>query len=362
MNSSDELVSVILPTYNRAYCLSATLDSLLCQTYTAFEIVMVDDGSTDGTADLIKARYGHEPRIRYHYQNNAGVSAARNTAMGKARGAVLVFCDSDDLWAPDKLLLQMTVFARFPEVGLLWTDVSAVDERGAVLHERYTRTCYPAWGTKPIDAMFPQSEELTALLPRPVEGLAGRRVYVGNVFQTMIEGTLINMPSVAIRTGLQRCIGGFDESMRTGEDYDFNLRACAAGPVAFIDVATVLYRIGAPDQLTRPSLYADQARNWFRTLARFRDSGRLPAGLSEERMLPILAGKYHWLGMAEIESGNRRAGRAALWAAIRSGSRSLRLWLTFLSTFLPTSLEATLRRVLHLVRGRRRVVGQESAQ
>jgi hypothetical protein len=168
----------------------------------------------------------------------------------------------------------------------------------------------------------------------------------------MIEGTLINMPSVAIRTGLQRRIGEFDESMRTGEDYDFNLRACAAGPVAFIDFPGVLYRIGAPDQLTRPSLYADQARNWFRTLARFRDSGQLPDGMSEERMRPILAGKYGWLGIAEIECGNRRAGRAALWAAIRSGSRSRRIWLTFLAAFLPESLESGLRKAMRSVRGR----------
>jgi glycosyltransferase involved in cell wall biosynthesis len=342
MKLSDELVSVILPTYNRAYCLAATLDSLLCQTYATFEIVIVDDGSSDGTADLVKARYGHDPRIRYHYQNNAGVSAARNTAMEMARGPVLAFCDSDDIWVPDKLLLQMTVFARFPEVGLVWTDVSAVDAAGAVLHERYTRVCYPAWRTQPIDVMFPQSAQIAA----------DQRVHVGNVFHTMIEGTLINMPSVAIRTGLQRRIGKFDESMCTGEDYDFNLRACAAGAVAFIDVPTVLYRIGAADQLTRPSLFADQARNWFRTLARFRDSGQLPTELSEERLLPILAGKYRWLGTAEIECGNRRAGRAALWAAIRSGSRSSRVWLTFLSTFLPAPLEAVLRRMLRLLKGR----------
>jgi hypothetical protein len=261
--------------------------------------------------------------------------------MELARGPVLVFCDSDDVWNPDKLLLQMATFARFPEVGLVWTDVTAVDSAGTVLHERYTRTCYPAWQTQPIDTMFARSEEVAA----------GCRVYVGDIFQTMIGGTLINMPAVAIRADLARRIGNFDESMRTGEDYDFNLRACGAGPVAFIDVPTVRYRIGAPDQLTRPSLHADQARNWFRTLSHVRDAARL-VGLSDQRLRPILRGKYQWLGMAEIECGERRAGRVALWSAIRYGSHSPRVWMTFLGTFLPTSLERSLRAVLRSVKAR----------
>jgi glycosyltransferase involved in cell wall biosynthesis len=341
MADSVELASIILPTYNRAYCLPATIDSVLRQSHRALEIVIVDDGSTDGTGALIAARYGHDPRVRYHYRTNGGVSAARNTAMELARGPVLVFCDSDDVWNPDKLLLQMATFARFPEVGLVWTDVTAVDSAGTVLHERYTRTCYPAWQTQPIDTMFARSEEVAA----------GCRVYVGDIFQTMIGGTLINMPAVAIRADLARRIGNFDESMRTGEDYDFNLRACGAGPVAFIDVPTVRYRIGAPDQLTRPSLHADQARNWFRTLSHVRDAARL-VGLSDQRLRPILRGKYQWLGMAEIECGERRAGRVALWSAIRYGSHSPRVWMTFLGTFLPTSLERSLRAVLRSVKAR----------
>ena len=303
----------------------------------------MDDGSTDGTGAMIAERYGDDPRVRYHYRSNGGVSAARNAAMELARGSVLVFCDSDDVWNADKLALQMVTFARYPEVGLVWTDVSAVDAAGTMLHERFTRICYPAWQTQPIDTLFARSEA--------IPGGAGGRVYVGEVFPTMIAGTLINMPSVAIRTELARRIGTFDETMRTGEDYDFVLRACGAGPVAFIDVPTVLYRIGAPDQLTRPSLFADQARNWFRTFSRVRDAARA-AGFSDRHLRPILRGKYQWLGMAELECGERRAGRAALWSAVRSGSRSPRVWMTLLGTLLPASFERSLRALLRTVKSR----------
>jgi GT2 family glycosyltransferase len=329
------LASIVLPTYNRAYSLPKTIDSVLAQSYRELEVVIVDDGSTDGTGDLIESRYGTDSRVRYHYRNNGGVSAARNTAMRLVRGEVLVFCDSDDLWTVDKLRLQMEAFERFPEVNLVWTDVSAMDPAGAILHERYTRLCYPAWKTRPLEEMFARSEDLGAT-----------RVYVGNVFATMVGGTLVNMPSVAIRASLPATIGNFDETMRTGEDYDFTLRACAVGPVAFIDVPTVLYRVGAPDQLTHASLHADQARNWFRAVARFREAGRLPAMMSPQRMKAILAGKYQWLGMSELLCDNRRAARAALWQSIRHGSRSARLWLTLLSTLLPAGLARSLRAVL----------------
>jgi glycosyltransferase involved in cell wall biosynthesis len=357
---SEALASIILPTYNRAYCVAATIDGVLRQSYSALEVIVVDDGSTDGTGRLITEKYAADRRVRYHYRANGGVSAARNTGIGLARGAVLVFCDSDDLWAENKLLLQMATFQRFPEVNLVWTDVSAVDPQGVMIHERYTRVCYPAWRTQPVDSMFERSEALSAFLPEQLAGAEGGRVYVGDVFATMVAGTLINMPAVAVRAALPARVGNFDESMKTGEDYDFNLRVCGVGPVAFIDVPTLRYRIGAPDQLTRPTLYADQARNWFRTLARVVDVERLPAGLSRRRMRSILVGKYQWLGMAEIECGNRRAGRAALWRSIKLGSRSKIVWLAFFTTFLPRGLEESVRTLVRSLRARARAVKSPS--
>jgi len=77
----DDLVSVIVPTFNRAYCVGRAIDSVCAQTHAHWELLLVDDGSTDNTAELIAARYGHDPRIRYIYQQNAGVSAARNAGI-----------------------------------------------------------------------------------------------------------------------------------------------------------------------------------------------------------------------------------------------------------------------------------------
>ena len=332
------LASILLPTYNRAYCLQSVIDSVLGQSYHTLELLIVDDGSTDGTADLIARQYEGDSRVRYHRRVNGGVSAARNTAIELAKGEVLVFCDSDDVWFEHKLLLQMAVFAKFPDVNLVWSDVSAVDPEGKMLHERYTRVCYPAWRERPIDELFDRLEDIGAVCPQLAPVFPGRRIYAGDIFSTMLIGTLINMPTVAVCSDLLARIGNFDESMVAGEDYDFNLRACRAGPVAFIDAPTVMYRIGAPDQLSRPALQVHQARNWFRTAMPFLESGRMPPGLSSARLRTALAGKYHWLGQVELLWGDRRAARAALWQSIRLGQRSRRALMSFVATFLPTVL------------------------
>jgi glycosyltransferase involved in cell wall biosynthesis len=298
---------------------------------------VLDDGSTDGTRELVTGRYGRDDRVRYHYTPNGGVSAARNAAMALARGEILVFADSDDLWKPERLPLQMAAFERFPDVELVWTDVTAVDANGTVLHERYTRVCYPAWHEQPMQALFQHSEPIGA----------GGRVYVGNIFATMLKGTLINMPSVAVRSRVIARVGQFDSTMATGEDYDFNLRVSQVGKVAFIDTPTVLYRTGAADQLTHESLHADQARNWFRSFERFRAANLVSRELTPVDLRRILAGKYRWLGHSELAAGNRADARAAFWKSVVHGGSSLRLWLTLLSTLLPEMVAKMLLGVYH---------------
>src|SRR4051812_13032545 len=98
MSHKKSLVSVVIPTYNRAYILGRALDSLLAQTYRNLDIIVVDDGSTDGTRDLIAEKYSHDSRIRYVYQDNQGVSAARNSGLRLMRGDYVALLDSDDVW------------------------------------------------------------------------------------------------------------------------------------------------------------------------------------------------------------------------------------------------------------------------
>lgn len=119
-------VSVIVPVYNREKLIADTLESLLSQRFDGFEVIVVDDGSTDGTADIVKTFSDRERRIRYVPQENAGPGAARNRGIGEACGAWIAFLDSDDLWEPDKLSNFATVVEANPRIDFLHTNWQAL--------------------------------------------------------------------------------------------------------------------------------------------------------------------------------------------------------------------------------------------
>lgn len=130
-------ISVIIPVYNGERFLAAAIRSVLEQTLPPDEIIVVDDGSTDGSAAIVAELASLSPLpIRYVYQENQGSAAARNCALTVATGAMIAFMDADDLWLPDKTRQQMTVLAAHPTAGVAWGDAitfggESVEEAGA---------------------------------------------------------------------------------------------------------------------------------------------------------------------------------------------------------------------------------------
>ena len=123
------LVSVITPTYNRAGFLRQAVQSVLDQTYGTFEHIIVDDGSTDNTREVLE-RFLADERVRYFHQENQGQSVARNLGIAQARGDLVCFIDSDDLWVAHKLTDQVRLMAEHPEVGIVHGDEIMIDESG----------------------------------------------------------------------------------------------------------------------------------------------------------------------------------------------------------------------------------------
>lgn len=115
--TSQSLISVIIPTFNRVQYLEDAIASVLNQDYTPVELIVVDDGSTDATPSVVRGMGGN---IRYVYQDNMGIAGARNTGVSLATGAFLAFLDSDDVWMPGKLTRQMAVFAARPETDVVY--------------------------------------------------------------------------------------------------------------------------------------------------------------------------------------------------------------------------------------------------
>ena len=302
MPATPPLVSIVIPTYNRAHLLERALGSVVAQTYPHFEAIVVDDGSTDGTRELVAQRYGGDPRIRYTYQINRGVSTARNVGLAQTRGELIALLDSDDWWKPWKLELQVACLQRYPQIGMVWTDMEAVDRQGQVFNPRYLRTMYRAYRWFDASDLFRESQPLPPIgAPLPPEPAA---IGIGDIYSQMIMGNLVHTSTVLFRRERLDKVRGFNETLRpSGGDYDFHLRVCREGPVGFINLAAIGYQVGMADQLTSPTYAIHSARNFLRTIepAITRDRDRIT--LPNHMIRTALASAHGWIGEAALNIG-----------------------------------------------------------
>jgi glycosyltransferase involved in cell wall biosynthesis len=187
-------VSVVMPAHNVASYIGAAIASVQAQTHRDWELLIVDDGSTDETGAIAEACADHDRRIRVFHQENAGISAARNTALARSTGEFIAILDSDDLWQPQFLEAQLAVFGQHPQADV-------VTGNGWFLGGRtHGRTARP----------FPDSR------PQPT-------------LETILADETAIFIMCVFRRRVYEAIGGFDESLRTNEDYDYWLRAAIAG-------------------------------------------------------------------------------------------------------------------------------------
>jgi GT2 family glycosyltransferase len=338
------LVSVIVPAYNRAYCLGRTLESALGQSHADIEIILVDDGSTDDTRTLIRTHYGNDKRVQYLYQPNRGVAAARNTGIQAASGAFVAFLDSDDVWFPWKIELQLGCLEQYPEVGMVWTDMEAVDPARRVFNKSYLRTMYSAYQWFPQDKLFTEWGSLEDIIPSLTEKVRGARFYKGHIFSQMIMGNLVHTSTVLLRRERLEKVRGFNEELRySGEDYDFHLRTCREGSVGFIDLATIQYQRGVPDQLTRKEYRIHRATNFLKTIAPLIQTARAEITLPQAMIDTVLAEAHSWIGEEQLDLGDAASARKNLAASICFRPYQPRAWRLLFGACLPPRMRHTLR-------------------
>lgn len=203
--SSNPLVSVVIPAFNSERFLGETLLSVFAQTYGPVETIVVDDGSSDGTAQIARSW----PEVILLEQENSGPSTARNRGFAASRGELIAFHDSDDLMTPDKLAVQVGHLLDNPNVGCVLAEQELIVEEGAEL---------PFWveGTK-VETVMP---------PRPPE---------------LEDEPMVHPMTMVVRRETFELVGGFDESMRAAEDFDWMLRA-AEEQVEIARLSEVLLR------------------------------------------------------------------------------------------------------------------------
>jgi len=261
-------VSVIIPTYNRLSMLKEAVDSVLTQDFEDFELIVVDDGSTDGTGEAIK-RYGGRVKLLQHSENR-GVSAARNRGVLHAKGKYIAFLDSDDLWVKGKLRIQVTFLDDNPHYPLCYTDEIWI-RKGKRVNPMLKHTKYSGW-----------------------------------IFEKCLPLCIISPSSAVMRRTLFSKVGLFDEALLVCEDYDFWLRVSARFPIFFINRKLIIKRGGHSDQLSQRFWGNDR----YRVIALEKLLSEPYIGPEERRMiLEVMKRKCQILYKGFLKRGNELEAR-----------------------------------------------------
>lgn len=257
-------VSVIITTFERRHFLKEALASVLAQDYDDNEVIVIDDGSTDGSGEETLGL-----PVRYLWKENGGISSARNAGLDMARGEYIAFLDVDDLWKKKKLSTQMRVMER------MGTLLSYTDE---------------IW--------IRNGERLNQKLRH--------RKYSGCIFEHCLPLCIISPSSAVIHRSVFDAVGGFDESLPVCEDYDMWLRITARYPVTFIEKPLIVKAGGHPDQLSRA--YEGMDRFRIASIAKILDAGTLGPDLAE-MAIKELGKKCRIYAAGALKRGKEEEGR-----------------------------------------------------
>ena len=325
-------ISVIVPTYNRADLVKRAVQSALEQTYPVSEIIVVDDGSRDDTRSVLAPLCD---RIDYIYQENQGVSLARNRGIQDATGDLIAFLDSDDVWEPWKLALQVSCLQQYPRMVMLGTNALEVDKTG-VIRPDFMRN-YSAY--KSYDRLRDRFEE------RQIAAAdSSATLFFGDFSSPMFLGNFFVTSTVVVRRDVLMQAGLFDVAMRNaGEDYDLFWRICHLGQAGVIDVPAVRFWRGGVDHLhSNPQMALSNLLAVERYLSQHPDGPDLDADLVTGR----LAESYAWAGRSLFDHDRPLEARPFLRQAISRGAGSPRLRAYEVFTWMPEWTIPAARRVV----------------
>ncbi len=283
-------VSVIIPTYDRMEMLGAALDSVAAQTFQDFEIVIVDDGSTDGTREYVASR---SERIRYFWQPNQGVAEARNHGLRVIHSEFVAFLDSDDLWKPEFLDKTVSLLRQNPDLALVYTRFTSMDAAGRVL-PRHNKT-----------------------------------PFAGDVTLRLFASTFIHTSAVVARSHVIRDAGGFDGRLSHNEDYDLWLRLSLRHRFGLIPEPLCLRRCH-PNSLAHNGCTPEVLLRKANLLHRFYEHGggkpKIDAQVANDRLAKV----YYTAGKALCRAGRSKEARDALRRSLEFDRGRLKTWLWYL--------------------------------
>lgn len=273
-SASLPLFSIIIPAYNQVQYLCQSVESALVQTYPHYEIIVVDDGSTDQTAVIAKS---FKTQIRYIHQKNTGLAGARNTGIRAAKGNFIAFLDSDDIWLPEYLEAIQKLISQHPEASLFYCCAQCIDNEG---------------------------EKLPQQVGAPISGIKNKQ----DLYQALLRSNFLIPSTITIRRDVILNAGGFDQSLRYCEDIDLWLRIAKNHVFTGTDSCQVLYRIHNASLSTNPKetqktklhiiekIFGPDDGNWARWSA---DKRRAFGGAYRFQLLTSIQQANDWQSASE---------------------------------------------------------------
>jgi len=320
--TGEPLVSVIIPTYNCAAYLDESIRSVLAQTYVTYEIIVVDDGSTDNTRTVLAPFWD---RIHYVHQENRELSAARNTGIREARGDLIAFLDADDVWLPTKLELQVQTLQGQPAAGWAFADFLDFDDSGVTGGSRFST--------------WPGVREW---FDRHRVGDGG--IACGPMYVDLLKANWIHASSVMVRRNVLAVVGLFDEACRVGEDYDLWLRIAQRYPVLCLGGVLTGYRF-RPQSMSGPTeargVFTHQGR--LMVLKKHLRNGSIPRALEGVVYREL---SHHCWGLGWTLFGQNRFAEARKYFRQGICYQPLhgQLWMYWWGSFLPMTIIELVRR------------------
>ncbi len=241
-------VSVVIPTFNRAHLIERSIRSALAAMAPGDELIVADDGSTDGT-DALMATWAD--RVRYLRLPHGGAGPARNAGLRAAKHSLVSYLDSDDEWFPDILRLQRTVMEARPDVVYVFSDFAVRDENG-VEHRRYL----PRWQERPrpLGDVLGAGVPYSTFGPLP-PGRADFPVHFGDLYPAELDDNFVATFTFCVRRGTKHDDLEFVEDLPYCEDWEYFARLAKAGPVAFLDTETAIQYGHSGPRITKTDPY-----------------------------------------------------------------------------------------------------------
>lgn len=288
-----------MPVYNYGRYIGEAIESVLNQTYDNLEIIVVDDGSTDNTREVVNGLIGKSgQKVHYYYQKNKGPGAARNFAVKEARGEYLAFLDADDLWLPDKLRLQMEIFSDNPDIGFIHTNYKLFNAEGEIANYRF--------------------------------GITSLSQLSGNIFPYLLRENIINGSTIIARKALLVESGGFAEEYLS-EDYILWLKMAKKSKAGYISDPLIKCRKHLDNKRDIVTIYSSVRRVIDRIITEYPEIKDDPECRVSLRYRE--AKICYEIGYAHFLKKQMRQARSSLCASIKS-KFTLTAFKYFLLTFI----------------------------